>query len=279
MKSRSIMLLVLAIALGLGATWMANRWLQARLTPGTTEGQSTPIVVAALEIPFGQKVEAAHVKTINWPTGEVPPGSFNDPAQVLGKVASGKIFPNEVIVAGRVVDQTGGSTLASVITPTLRAVTVRVNDVIGVAGFLLPGNRVDVIATRKEQNDRRSITETVLQDLKVLAVDQTASPDKDKPVVVRAVTLEMNPAQAETLVKATDEGTVQLSLRNPKDSALVPLAKKPEPPPPPPVVEKPVEKKVVEAPPPPPALVVKPSHERAVVVIRGMEEEKVRFDL
>jgi pilus assembly protein CpaB len=111
------------------------------------------------------------------------------------------------------VDTLEGSTLAAMVDPEKRAVTVRVNDVIGVAGFLLPGNRVDVLASRKQNN--RAQTEILLEDLRVLAVDQVASPDKDKPLLVRAVTLEVTPKQAGKLVNATVEGTVQLALRNP----------------------------------------------------------------
>jgi pilus assembly protein CpaB len=97
--------------------------------------------------------------------------------------------------------------------------------VIGVAGFLLPGNRVDILFTKRQGS--QSVTRTILQDIKVLAVDQTASTDKDRPVVVRAVTIELSPAEAELLVKATSEGNLQLTLRNPLDSELI--AKKEEP--------------------------------------------------
>ena len=97
----------------------------------------------------------------------------------------------------------------------MRAVTVRVDDVVGVAGFLLPGNHVDVVAARMHNDTQRAEAETVLRNLNVLAVDQTASQDKDQPVVVRAVTLEVTPKQAEVLVRAREEGKIQLTLRNP----------------------------------------------------------------
>ncbi len=263
-KRRSLTLFVLAIGLGIAATWMANQWIKSRLTPvAQTKPEVAAVVVAALEIPFGQKIEAAQLKTMEWPSGTVPPGAFTDPSKVEGKIANGKIFPNEVILGDRVVDQVSGSTLAAVIAPKKRAVTVRVNDVIGVAGFLLPGNRVDVIAARKSNgSSRRSITRTILQDLKVLAVDQTAAPEKDKPVVVRAVTLEMDPKQAEVLIKATDEGSVQLSLRNPKDDSQLMAAKKPGGP----------EKKVVHVAP-------AKSYARHVTVIRGTRIDKTRVRL
>jgi pilus assembly protein CpaB len=98
-----------------------------------------------------------------------------------------------------------------------------------VAGFLLPGNRVDVLATR-DIDRKRVQTRTLLQNVKVLAVDQTAAPEKDKPVVVRAVTLEVDPKQAELLVQATEEGTVQMALRNPDEAAPVQTAAAEEPP-------------------------------------------------
>ena len=120
----------------------------------------------------------------------------------------------------------------------MRAVTVRVDDVVGVAGFLLPGNRVDVVASRLDQRTRLATTETILTNLKVLAVDQTASTDKNEPVIVRAVTLEMTPDQSEAIVKAKEEGTIQLTLRNPNDSS-VPVAKAAEPAPAPVVVSRP----------------------------------------
>jgi pilus assembly protein CpaB len=109
----------------------------------------------------------------------------------------------------------------------MRAVTVRVDDVVGVAGFLLPGNHVDVIAARKV--NERATTETVLMNINVLAVDQTTSQDKNEPVVVRAVTLEMTPQEAEVLMKAREEGRIQLTLRNPADDMRPQLVATPEP--------------------------------------------------
>jgi pilus assembly protein CpaB len=209
---------------------MANKWIQARLTPvANAEDKTTPVVVAALEIPFNdQKIEMAQLKIVQWPSGSVPAGAFAEIAQVEGKIANGPIYPNEPVSEGRVGEHQGGSSLATMVAANMRAVTVRVNDVIGVGGFLSHGNRVDVIATRKDDSNRRSHAQTILQNLRVLAVDQTAASEGDKPVVVRAVTLEMTPKQAERLVKATDEGNVQLALRNPTDeSVLVKVEKKP----------------------------------------------------
>lgn len=213
-KGRSIMLLVVSVGFGLAAAWMARNWLADYAQPAQASAPDTvPVVVAALDIPFGQRIDEAHLRVIQWPKENAPKEIFNTSGDVLGKVASQRIVEGEVVVKSRVVEQLSGSTLAAIISPDKRALTVRVNDVIGVAGFLLPGNRVDVLATRKD--NKRADTRTLLKDLKVLAVDQTASPEKDKPIVVRAVTLEVDPKQAEKLVEATAEGPVQLALRNP----------------------------------------------------------------
>lgn len=227
LRKRAFTLFLVALIFGIGAAWMANNWIKSRMASTMAGPDMQPVVVAATDIPFGQKIELVHLRTINWPSDSLPSGVLHDMAVVEGRVANQKILAGEPVLNSRVVEQIEGSTLSALITPQKRAVTVRVNDVIGVAGFLLPGNRVDVIASRKLNNSRNVQTRILLQDLKVLAVDQLASPEKDKPVVVRAVTLEMDPDQAEELVKATEEGSVQLALRNPTDK-LVMEEKKPE---------------------------------------------------
>lgn len=267
-KRRAFLLFLLAMGIGLAATWMANRWIQNRISPtDVAEASAQPIVVAALEIPFGQQITTEHLKTIAWPLEERPSGTFADVNEVVGKVANRTIIPNEMILDDRVVDKLDGSVLAAIVSPNMRAVTVRVNDVIGVAGFLLPGNRVDVIASRKN-NDRRAETDTILENLKVLAVDQQAATDKEQPVVVRAVTLELNPEQAERLVKATEEGNVQLVLRNPKDDSRI--VRKEEPPPP-----------EAKPEPPKPAVAEAPPVKRfaTITVIRGTAVQQAKAKL
>ena len=250
-----------ALLLGISAAWLANNWVEDRIRPGS-DTAGTPVVVAALDIPFGQKIEQAQVKVVEWPSGNTPKGAFSDPLLLEGRIAKQSFLPGEVILEERVVEHLGGSTLASIVEPNKRAVTVRVNDVIGVAGFLLPGNRVDILTTR--QRGDRAVTETILQDVKVLAVDQTASTDKDRPVVVRAVTLELTPAEAELLVKATAEGSLQLTLRNPLDSELVAKKeeKKEEP-----KVERKIERVVYKRP--------VASDKTNITVIRGTKTETV----
>jgi len=222
---KTVLPLLVAILLGLGAAVFAKNWMKSRIDAVEAEKRrGVQVVVAAKDIPFGDRITAENVKLVGWPRDSVPDGVFHDPAEVVGRVANQKLVAGEAILKARAAGQAGGSSLAALIEPNKRAVTVRVNDVIGVAGFLLPGNRVDVLASRSVDRGR-SQTRTLLQNLKVLAVDQTAStPDKDKPVVVRAVTLEVDPRQAEMLVQATEEGSVQMALRNPEEAEPIQTA-------------------------------------------------------
>jgi pilus assembly protein CpaB len=168
----------------------------------------------------------------------------------VGQVSTTKISRGEILVAERFRPHSAGSTLAALVDKNMRAVTVRVDDVVGVAGFLLPGNTVDVLASRKVSG-KRAITETILKNIKVLAVDQQATAEENEPVIVRAVTLEMLPKQAEVLFRARTEGTIQLTLRNPLEQEIVP--------PPAPPKKRVVRRTPTKRPPPP----------TEVIVIRG----------
>lgn len=218
-KKRSMMILVFSLLMGVGAAWVANNWVQARVLPAEAQDPNTAsIVAAALKVPYGTKVEPRHLTLIEIHKDSVPEDSYRDMDELVGKVATQTVLRGEIMIRERFADHLGGSTLSAIVGPDMRAVAVRVNDVVGVAGFLLPGNRVDVVASRKERN--QAIATTIVQDVKVLAVDQSTSIDKNDPVVVRAVTLEVTPQQAEALVKADQEGKIQLTLRNPVDKKL-----------------------------------------------------------
>jgi pilus assembly protein CpaB len=219
MKGRGFFMLLLSLVFGFGAAWAAKNWLEQRTRAADARDAGSAVIVAAMEIPFGTAVEARHVKAIVVPQGTSLGNHFASIEEVLGLVATQRALTEEVLLKERFTKSGSGSTLAALIRPDMRAITVRVDDVVGVAGFLLPGNRVDVVAARKRSGDERATTETILMDLNVLAVDQTSNQDKNEPVVVRAVTLEMTPQQAEVLVQAREEGRIQLTLRNPTDNA------------------------------------------------------------
>lgn len=263
LQKRTVVLLLLALVFGGLAALVAYKRVQQ---PVQATEATRPVVVAAFDIDYGIKIDAQMIRLVAWPTASLPEGAYGNAADVVGKIASAAIGKGEPITARRAVETLTGSSLASLISPNMRALTVRVNDVIGVAGFLLPGNHVDVLATPKPRGSERPVTKTLLQNLKVLAVDQQARAAKDDPIVVRAVTVEVDPAQAELIVQATEEGSVQLVLRNPLDQAVdapvakpAPVAEAPKPRPRP----KPVQ---ISAPPPPP----KPD---PITVIRGTASE------
>ncbi|MDI5987045.1 Flp pilus assembly protein CpaB [Halomonas sp. M4R5S39] len=217
MKRKGIFaMFALSLMMALGAAVVAMNWMQEQGGEGDALADASQVVVAALQVPFGTTVQASDLKVVTMPRDVVPPSSFNDVESVVGRVSNQVIYPGEIVLEGRVSEHLGGSALAALLDPGKRAMSVRVDDVVGVAGFLLPGNRVDVLSTKQRDGSRNDVeTKTVLRNLKVLAVDQIASQERDGPVIVRAVTLEVSTEEAESLVKATQEGKVQLTLRNP----------------------------------------------------------------
>jgi pilus assembly protein CpaB len=223
-------MVMLSLVFGAAAAWSAKNWVEQRIRASNVTDAGASVVVAAMEVPYGTVIEGRHVRVITVPTGTSLGNYFGSVQEVEGLVATQKVLNGEVLLKERFTKSGAGSTLAALIKPDMRAVTVRVDDVVGVAGFLLPGNRVDIVAARKV--NERATTETILMNIHVLAVDQTSTQDKNEPVVVRAVTLEMTPQEAEILVRAREEGRIQLTLRNPTDDMRPQLAATPEPPPP-----------------------------------------------
>jgi pilus assembly protein CpaB len=207
---------VASLLLAGGAAWIANRWLAVRAAPAKPTATSR-ILTAAMNLPVGTKMEARHVATIEMIPGQEPAGTFHDFKELDGKVTTVNVPAGQMLMAPMFAKE-GESALAAVVSKDKRAVTVRVDDVVGVAGFLLPGNRVDVVATRRDEHSG-VVAETILSNVKVLAVDQSTSTNSNEPVVVRAVTLEVTPSEAEVLLKGKAAGSIQLALRNPNDES------------------------------------------------------------
>lgn len=218
MNRRFFIMLCIALLLALFAAWIANHWIQGKVA--SSKEVSVPVVVAAAEVPYGTKLDETQVKVIFWPDKLAPQGSFSKKEDVINSVTLNKFYPDEIITEKRISKNLGGSTLSATIDKNYRALSVRVDDVVGVAGFILPGNNVDVLATKMDRTLSQAVTRTLLQNIKVLAVDQVASQENEKPAIVRAVTLQVTPEQAELVVKAMQEGTLQLTLRNPLDSVV-----------------------------------------------------------
>jgi pilus assembly protein CpaB len=212
---RALVMLLIAATAGLTAVVFASRWMMSQASSATTK-----VVVAASDIALGQRITADAVKAIDWPSGSVPPGSFSDVQKLDGRVLKEGALHGEPILEAKLapVGTMGG--LSAVIDPGKRAITVRVNDVIGVAGFALPGNYVDIIVnTQKDANAQQDqkISKIVLEHILVLAVAQEVGRDETKPKVVDAVTLQVSPEQAEKIDLARSIGTLSLVLRNQVD--------------------------------------------------------------
>lgn len=214
-------MLLIATLAGLTAVVFASRWMASQASNATTR-----IVVAATDINLGQRIGPDFLKVAEWPSDSVPPGAFTDVRKLDGRVIKESLLHGEPIVDAKLtpVGTLGG--LSAVIGEGKRAITVRVNDVIGVAGFALPGNYVDIIVnTQKDGNaaageaQDRNISKIVLEKILVLAVAQEVGRDDTKPRVVNAVTLEVSPDQAEKIDLARSVGTLSLVLRNQVDNA------------------------------------------------------------
>ncbi|MEE3879488.1 MULTISPECIES: Flp pilus assembly protein CpaB [unclassified Vibrio] len=210
-RTQIVMLLLLSIAFGLGAVMIAKQWLDSQTQPTVKleEVERHPVLVAAMEIEPGVIIEEKHLTTKLMEVDWIEETTLTDASQAVGKVAANSIYEGELVNPNRIAVLGEGVTLAAMIPEDKRALTIRVNDVIGVAGFLLPGNKVDIL------NTKGGGTSTVLKNIKVLAVDQTARTKDNKPVIVRAVTLEVSPKEAEKLLTENSKGRIQLALRNP----------------------------------------------------------------
>lgn len=212
---RAVVMLVLSLAIGAIAAALAAAWVQQKGDAATDQ-----VVVAAADIELGGRLDAPALRTIAWPSGNVPEGSFRSADALAGRIARAGIQRGEAILEARLAPVGTKGGLSAVIAEGKRAMTVRVNDVVGVAGFALPGNHVDVVVSTHQDGRGESgqISKIVLEHILVLAVAQEANRDETKPKVVSAVTLEVTPAQAETLDLARSVGSLSLVLRNQVDS-------------------------------------------------------------
>ena len=222
MKQRAFLMLILATFLAGGAVWLAKDWLESQIQPVVANESTMPltkVVVARVKLSFGNRLQRQHLTEVDWPAGNVPPGSFNSIDKLLEgekeRVVLRVIEPSEPVLAAKITGPGGRATLSTLISKDMRAVTIRVNDVHGVAGFIMPNDHVDVLLTRNELNKKEDpITTILLQNVKVLGVDQDADEDKEKASVAKAVTLEVTPRQSQKLALASRVGSISLTLRN-----------------------------------------------------------------
>ena len=212
----------IAVVFGLLAVFVAQGWLayQAELSRKTTEPKAKPvatrnIVIASGPLRFGTHLNADALREVAWPEGAIPAGTFGSIADLMSggnRIVLASIEKNEPILRTKVTGPGQKATLSAVIQDGMRAVTIRVNDVDGVGGFVLPNDRVDVLLTRQQERTS-GMNDVVIQNARVLAVDQLADDAADRPTVVKAVTLEVDTISAQKIALSASLGSLSLMLR------------------------------------------------------------------
>jgi pilus assembly protein CpaB len=216
-QQRLLLIGLAAIVIAGVMTLYAYRSVMARVSQ--VKGESTKVVVATKELPLGVLLTADDVKIAEVPTASVPQGALTDTAKAIGRGVIGRLAKNEVVLDNRLGAEKAGAGLPAMIPENMRAVSVQVNEVIAVAGFVSPGTRVDVLLTGTPTNATNDVmTTTVLENVEVLAAGQKIQPDAEgKPEKVPVITLLVSPQDAQKLTLASAQGKIQLSLRNPVD--------------------------------------------------------------
>ncbi|PSH68912.1 Flp pilus assembly protein CpaB [Phyllobacterium brassicacearum] len=232
MRSSTIFSLVIAFVLAGAAVFGMREYLadqKARLLAmGSTKTQEKTLIVAAKPMRFGDRVRPENLKAIPWPSNETPAGSFASIEAVVGddaqpRYAMAAIDPGEPVLSSKITGTGERATLSAALDQGMKAVSIRVNDVLGVAGFVRPSDRVDVLLTRLvrgQAGNDQTFVDVLLQGVKVLAVDQTADERKDQPSVVKTVTFEVTTDEAQRLTLGATIGTLSLALRNIASSSV-----------------------------------------------------------
>src|SRR6185503_364997 len=216
-RTRLLLIGFVALALGTIVSYSVYRTLQSK-----TGGDAAPgveVVVAANDIAVGAKVGESDVKTVRYTAADLPANAFHLKTSVIGRGAILPIARGEFFLPSKLAGENAGSGMQSLIPPGMRAVSVRVNEVVAVAGFVVPGTRVDVLLTGSPGGTADNQTTTVLENIAVLAAGQKLERNAaGEPQSVPVITLLVSPEDAQKLTLASQEGRIQLSLRNPLDT-------------------------------------------------------------
>jgi pilus assembly protein CpaB len=228
LRASTIVMIAFAVVFGLLAVFIAQVWLNNQATMQAKNFEANKkqvamqtVVVAKQPLRFGSELTASMLEEVPWPVKSTPAGAFTKISDILHggrRVVLTAIEPNEPVLSLKITGPGQRATLSALVKPGMKAVTIRVNDVEGVGGFVLPGDRVDVVLTR--QIDKGSATtEVVLQNTRVLAVDQIADERAAKAAVAKSVTLEVNTIEAQKVWLASSVGNLSLLLRKAGDTA------------------------------------------------------------
>jgi pilus assembly protein CpaB len=216
MRKGGVILIVVAFLLAGGAAYLVRDVLEKGTTRSVPAFETVQVAVATEDLSYGHKLEERNLRVVDYPAGSVPAGAYSTADSLLGQVTKVFLVTNEPIIASKLSSKGGGLSLR--IPEGLRASSVKVDEVSGVSGFILPGDRVDVLVTMTEQgSNREPVTQIVLQDVEVLAAGTKTETEENKPIDVQQVTLLTTPQQAEKLALAQHQGKILLALRNPAD--------------------------------------------------------------
>jgi pilus assembly protein CpaB len=225
-RTSSFVMIGFAVLFGLLAVFLAQIWLNnqadERLKSIDAQRKAAPparsIVVASKPLRFGDELTSGGLREMPWPDNALPAGAFGKIADLTSgkRIVLMPIDTNEAVLASKITGPGQRATLSAMLGDGMMAVTIRVNDVEGVAGFVLPGERVDVVLTRAGEKNN-AVNDVVIQNVRVLAVDQLADQRADKPAVVKAVTLEVDPTDGQKVALAATVGTLSLLLRKAGD--------------------------------------------------------------
>lgn len=218
LSRQSMIALGAAVLLGLIAVFFANSFLVGKQQQIYSRG-TTKVAVASAPLTFGTDITPDKVRFVDYPNSSIPPGAFTNAAQLIPagqkRVALRPISINEPILSDKISGIGQGASIAALLPEGMRAATVRINDVSGVAGFVQPNDSVDVLITRSPPGDGNRVTDVLLQNVHVLAIDQQAKNADGSPNVGRTATLEVNPLDAQKLALAQEVGSLSLVLRKP----------------------------------------------------------------
>jgi pilus assembly protein CpaB len=279
-RARTIIVLLVAVLVGGILSYAVYNFLQNR-PPTVVKTPEKNIIVAAGNLPLGTMLKDENLKFVPWPAPNLPQGYFDKKEDLVSRGVIQPLVENEPILESKLAPKGTGAGLPPIIPKGMRAVSIRANEIIGVAGFVIAGTRVDVILTASPQGSQEPISKIVLQNVEVATAGQVIQKDPEgKPVTVTVVTLFVTPEDAEKITSASTQGQFQLALRHPLDleeaktrgMQMSQLMRGGSPAPPPPTVRRPSKiPQVIAAPQPPVSPVTN------IEVIKGEQRSTVKF--
>lgn len=221
-KKKILLVLLLTVLSGSVAGYSVLQYLQDRPLPALASSpdplEAETVVVAARDLEVGSVVGEDDVRTVQWPSSAIPEGYARSASDVLGRGVINEVRANEALLASKLADPAAGGGLPIVVPPGMRAVSVKVDEVIGVAGFVVPGTRVDVVLTMAPPGSNDAISRIILENVRTLAAGQEVQQNEDgEPMTVTVITVMVTPEDAERLILASTQGRIQMALRNTLD--------------------------------------------------------------